>query len=70
MGSAGGWHRSSVTANDGEEFTCTIDLFNCEVDRFPYPDESFDTTDAHLGTARLVLLAVALAGEPPRSPSR
>ncbi len=43
MGSAGGWHRSTVTADDGEEFTCTIDLFNCEVDRFPYANESFDT---------------------------
>lgn len=43
MGSAGGWHRSTVPARDGEEFTCTIDLFNCEVDRYPYPDESFDT---------------------------
>lgn len=43
MGSAGGWHRSSVSSLDGEDFTCTIDLFNCEVDRFPYPDESFDT---------------------------
>ena len=43
MGNAGGWHRSSVTASDGEEFHCTIDLFNCEVDRFPYSDESFDT---------------------------
>jgi SAM-dependent methyltransferase len=43
MGTAGGWHRSSATAADGEEFHCTIDLFNCEVDRFPYADESFDT---------------------------
>ena len=43
MGNAGGWHRSSVTAADGEEFHCTIDLFNCEVDRFPYSDEFFDT---------------------------
>jgi SAM-dependent methyltransferase len=43
MGSAGGWHRSSVSSIDGEEFNCTIDLFNCEVDRYPYPDESFDT---------------------------
>ncbi len=43
MGSAGGWHRSSVTATDGEEFQCRIDLFNCEIDRFPYSDESFDT---------------------------
>lgn len=43
MGPAGGWHRSSITATDGDTFTCRIDLFNCEVDRFPYPDEHFDT---------------------------
>lgn len=43
MGSAGGQHRSRVTAADGEEFHCTIDLFNCEVDRFPYPEQYFDT---------------------------
>ena len=43
MGSAGGWHLSTVKALDGEEFACTIDLFNCEQDRFPYPDNSFDT---------------------------
>lgn len=43
MGSAGGWHLSTVKAVDGEEFACTIDLFNCEQDRFPYPDNSFDT---------------------------
>jgi glycosyltransferase involved in cell wall biosynthesis/SAM-dependent methyltransferase len=43
LGSAGGWHLSSVTSSDGEKFGCTIDLFNCEVDRFPYPDEYFDT---------------------------
>ena len=43
MGAAGGWHRASTTAVDGETFGCTIDLFNCEVDRFPYPNEYFDT---------------------------
>jgi glycosyltransferase involved in cell wall biosynthesis/SAM-dependent methyltransferase len=43
MGTAGGWHRSSATAADGEEFHCRIDLFNCEIDRFPYADGSFDT---------------------------
>jgi glycosyltransferase involved in cell wall biosynthesis/SAM-dependent methyltransferase len=43
MGNAGGWHRPVVAADDGEEFHCAIDLFNCEVDRFPYEDESFDT---------------------------
>jgi glycosyltransferase involved in cell wall biosynthesis/SAM-dependent methyltransferase len=43
MGRAGSWQRSVVDARDGEQFTCQIDLFNCEVDRFPYPDEFFDT---------------------------
>ncbi|HUA20635.1 MAG TPA: methyltransferase domain-containing protein [Bryobacteraceae bacterium] len=43
MGNAGGWHRSAVTARDGEQFACRIDLFNCEVDRYPYCDEFFDT---------------------------
>ena len=43
MGGAGGQHRSTAKAADGEEFHCTIDLFNCELDRFPYEDESFDT---------------------------
>ena len=43
MGNAGGWHRSQVTAADGEVFTCTIDLFNVESDRFPYADNYFDT---------------------------
>ena len=43
MGTAGGWHRSAVTASDGEHFACNIDLFNCELDRFPYADEYFDT---------------------------
>jgi glycosyltransferase involved in cell wall biosynthesis/SAM-dependent methyltransferase len=27
----------------GEHFECDIDLFNAELDRFPYADESFDT---------------------------
>jgi SAM-dependent methyltransferase len=43
MGTAGGWHRSNTTSTDGEEFVCRIDLFNCETDRYPYPDEYFDT---------------------------
>lgn len=43
MGSLGGEERLSVSASDGEEFCCTINRFNCEVDRFPYPDENFDT---------------------------
>ena len=43
MGSMGDWHRSIVTATDGDTFACNIDLFNCEIDRYPYPDEYFDT---------------------------
>jgi SAM-dependent methyltransferase len=43
MGRAGSWQRSVADAKDGEQFTCQIDLFNCEVDRFPYADEFFDT---------------------------
>ncbi len=43
MGVAGGQHRSTATSADGEEFHCTIDLFNCELDCFPYDDELFDT---------------------------
>ena len=43
MGKAGGWHRSSKTASDGERFDCDIDLFDAEHDRFPYPDGHFDT---------------------------
>jgi len=43
LGSAGGWHRPIVASSDGAEFACTIDMFNCEIDRYPYPDEYFDT---------------------------
>jgi SAM-dependent methyltransferase len=32
-----------VNAQDGEFFECAIDLFNCERDRFPYPDGHFAT---------------------------
>lgn len=35
-------HKVAVSAT-GEEFTCEIDLFNAEKDRFPYPDEHFTT---------------------------
>jgi glycosyltransferase involved in cell wall biosynthesis/SAM-dependent methyltransferase len=43
LGRAGGRHRSRATATDDEEFSCIIDLFNVEKDRFPYPDEYFHT---------------------------
>lgn len=35
-------HKHAVSL-EGEEFTCEIDLFNAEKDRFPYPDEHFAT---------------------------
>ena len=35
-------HRT-VTSADGETFTCEIDHFDAEKDRFPYPDEHFST---------------------------
>lgn len=35
-------HKEAVSAS-GEEFTCEIDLFNAEKDRFPYPDEHYAT---------------------------
>jgi len=35
-------HREVISA-DGERFTCQIDLFDAERDRFPYPDEHFRT---------------------------
>ena len=35
-------HRSQTSAN-GEQFTCDIELFNAEKDRFPYADEYFST---------------------------
>ena len=33
-------HRQ-VTSAEGETFTCDIDLFDAEKDRFPYPDAHF-----------------------------
>ena len=32
-----------VVSESGERFTCDVDLFDAERDRFPYPDEHFDT---------------------------
>ncbi|MGA3189381.1 MAG: methyltransferase domain-containing protein [Bryobacteraceae bacterium] len=33
----------SVTSENGETFSCEIDLFNAELDSFPYPKEHFKT---------------------------
>jgi SAM-dependent methyltransferase/glycosyltransferase involved in cell wall biosynthesis len=40
---AGGGDLKLVNACDGEFFECGIDLFDCERDRFPYPDGYFAT---------------------------
>jgi glycosyltransferase involved in cell wall biosynthesis/SAM-dependent methyltransferase len=42
-GPAGGVDRRSVQSLDGEEFKCTLELFNAEKDRFPYDDGYFST---------------------------
>ncbi|MBI4460203.1 MAG: glycosyltransferase [Acidobacteria bacterium] len=42
-GPAGETKHPSVTSIGGEEFSCEIDLFDAERDRFPYPDEHFRT---------------------------
>jgi SAM-dependent methyltransferase len=43
FGPAGGTHHRAVTSESGEEFSCTVDLFDAEKDLFPYPDEHFST---------------------------
>jgi glycosyltransferase involved in cell wall biosynthesis/SAM-dependent methyltransferase len=43
FGKSGEAMKATVTAIDGEIFECFIDLFNAEVDRFPYPDGYFST---------------------------
>src|SRR5215472_5508061 len=43
FGPAGHTDLRSVTSAEGETFTCSIDLFNAEKDRFPYDDEYFST---------------------------
>jgi SAM-dependent methyltransferase len=42
-GPAGRVDHRTVTSADGETFSCDIELFNAEKDRFPYPDEYFTT---------------------------
>jgi SAM-dependent methyltransferase len=42
-GPAGQVERRTVTRGDGEEFTCDVDLFDAEKDRFPYEDGYFST---------------------------
>jgi glycosyltransferase involved in cell wall biosynthesis len=42
-GPAGKKEVKTVASEDGREFTCEIDLFDAERDRFPYPPEHFST---------------------------
>jgi SAM-dependent methyltransferase len=42
-GPAGAIENRSVVSENGETFECTVDLFDAELDRFPYPDGSFST---------------------------
>ena len=42
-GPPGNSDQRSVTSSDGEQFSCDIDLFNAEKDRFPYEDGYFST---------------------------
>jgi glycosyltransferase involved in cell wall biosynthesis/SAM-dependent methyltransferase len=42
-GPAGRVDRRSVTSSEGETFTCDIEHFDAEKDRFPYEDEYFTT---------------------------
>jgi glycosyltransferase involved in cell wall biosynthesis/SAM-dependent methyltransferase len=43
LGPLGNVDRKQVTSISGETFTCDVDLFDAEKDRFPYADESFHT---------------------------
>jgi glycosyltransferase involved in cell wall biosynthesis/SAM-dependent methyltransferase len=42
-GAAGRIDHRTVTSSEGETFTCDIDHFDAEKDRFPYDDEYFST---------------------------
>ncbi|MBZ5621441.1 MAG: methyltransferase domain-containing protein [Acidobacteriia bacterium] len=43
LGNSGEVVKGSVVATDGEAFECFIDLFNAELNPFPYQDEYFST---------------------------
>jgi glycosyltransferase involved in cell wall biosynthesis/predicted SAM-dependent methyltransferase len=43
LGELGMVDQKRVASADGEVFECDVDLFDAEKDRFPYPDEHFDT---------------------------
>jgi glycosyltransferase involved in cell wall biosynthesis/SAM-dependent methyltransferase len=43
FGQAGETKHRAVSSVTGETFACEVDLFNAELDPFPYPDEHFKT---------------------------
>jgi len=43
FGKLGTMEHKAAESAEGERFECDIDLFNAEIDRFPYADEAFDT---------------------------
>ena len=43
LGPSGRADEKTVVSTSGERFTCIIDLFNAEADRYPYPDGHFAT---------------------------
>ena len=56
-GPVGQHHEQSATSSNGETFSCRIDLFDAERDRFPYPD-------GHFRTVLCCELLEHLAGDP------
>ena len=61
-GPAGTTHPQSTTSVSGETFTCPVDLFDAERDRFPYPDGHFHTVLCcelleHLATDPMKMIA-------------
>lgn len=42
-GAAGETKHRDITSENGDTFSCEIDLFNAELDPFPYPNEHFKT---------------------------
>lgn len=42
-GPLGEFRERTVRSEEGEEFSCAVELFNAEKDRFPYPSEYFST---------------------------
>jgi glycosyltransferase involved in cell wall biosynthesis/SAM-dependent methyltransferase len=41
-GKLGGVNKQSVQTRDGRSFSCLVDEFDAEHDRYPYPDQQFD----------------------------